>query len=192
MNYKKIAKFIKDARHLTIWNDGSLQYISDGVAVYPVFGMPKMNEMEMLNFLGLMDKSSAISTVMKPAPEFLKNASYDECSDSILEKTGPLIINRGEVYRSFYTESGAVVVKNCYISAVEMGVDKDIPVIHCLTEIRNINAVAVFVGFDLYAIVMPIDTKGLYKEYLGLSTMLQLAEQAQIRKTTEGFDEGEE
>ena len=107
MNYKKIAKFIKDARHLTIWNDGSLQYISDGVAVYPVFGMPKMNEMEMLNFLGLMDKSSAISTVMKPAPEFLKNASYDECSDSILEKTGPLIINRGEVYRSFYTESGA-------------------------------------------------------------------------------------
>ena len=146
----------------------------------------------MLNFLGLMDKSSAISTVMKPAPEFLKNASYDECSDSILEKTGPMIINRWEVYRTFYTESGAVVVKNFYISAVELSVDKDIPVIYCLTEIRGINAVAVFVGFDLYAIVMPIKTKGLYKEYFSLSTILELAEQAQIKKTIEGFDEDEE
>ena len=100
--------------------------------------------------------------------------------------------NRGEVYRTFYTESGAVVVKNCYISAVELSVDKDIPVIHCLTEIRGINAVAVFVGFDLYSIVMPIKTKGLYKEYFSLSTILELAEQAQIKKTIEGFDEDEE
>lgn len=182
MNYKKIAKFIKDARHLTIWNTCGLQYISDGAAIYPVFGMPKMKEMEMLNFLGLADKSNQISVVMKDAPDWLINTTYDACDENVLEKTGPLIILKGDVYRTFYTEIGAVVVENSYISAVESGIDKDMPIVHCLTDIGFSQAVAVFVGFEMYAIVLPIETKGLYNDYIKLSTMLQLAEQSKILK----------
>lgn len=182
MNYKKIAKFIKDARHLTIWNTCGLQYISDGVAVYPVFGMPRMKEMEMLNFLGLADKSNTISVTMKDAPDWVIDTTYDACDESVLEKTGPLIMLHGDVYRTFYAETGAVVVKNSYISAVESGLDNDMPIVHCLTDIGFSQAVAVFVGFELYTIVLPIETKDLYNDYIKLSTQLQLAEQSKILK----------
>ena len=180
MNYKKIAKFIKDARHLTIWNDGSLQYISDGVAVYPVFGMPKMNEMEMLNFLGLADKANMISVRVNDVPEFVKNATFENCSDDILEKTGPMIFKDGDLYRVFYTEEGAVVVKNAYLSVIESGAKKEIPVMHCLTGAGKSRAVALFLGFDLHAIVMPIRFENWHTEYLQLSTMLQLAKQQEV------------
>lgn len=180
MNYKKIAKFIKDARHLTIYNAAGTQYISNGAAIYPVFGMPRMKEMEMLNFLGLADKSNQISVAMKDAPDWFTNITYDACDENVLEKTGPLILLNGDAYRTFYTESGAFVVKNSYISVVENGIDKDMPIVHCLTNVGHSQAVAVFVGFELYAIVCPIEPKGLYNEYLKLSTQLQLAESSKI------------
>ena len=179
MNYKKIAKFIKDARRLSIYNAAGIQYISDGAAIYPVFGMPRMKEMEMLNFLGLADKSSTISVTMSDAPEWLVSITYDAC-ETILEKTGPMIMLSGEVYRTFYSEFGAVVVRNGYISVIENGIDKDIPIVHCLTSAGFGHAVAVFCGFDLYAVVCPIEPKGVYIEYTKLSTMLQLAEQTKI------------
>ena len=180
MNYKKIAKFIKDARHITIYNACGLQYISNGAAIYPVFGMPRMKEMEMLNFLGLADKSNQISVTMKDAPDWITDITYDACDENVLEKTGPMILLHGDAFRTFYTESGAVVVKNSYISVVENGIDKDMPIVHCLTDIGNCQADAVFVGFELYAIVCPIEPKGLYNEYLKLSMQFQLAEQTKI------------
>lgn len=180
MNYKKIAKFIKDARHLTIYNATGTQYISNGAVIYPVFGMPRMKEMEMLNFLGLADKSNQISVTMKDAPDWITDITYDACDENVLEKTGPLILLSGDACRTFYTEQGAIVVKNSYISVVENGIDKDMPIVHCLTDIGNCRAVAVFVGFELYAIVCPIEPQGLYNEYLKLSMQFQLAEQTKI------------
>lgn len=185
MNYKKIAKFIKDARRLIIWNSGSLQYISNGVAAYPVFGMPKMKEMEMLNFLGLIDKADSIAITTKLAPDWLKGITYSNCGDDVLEKTGPFIILSGEVCRTFYTESGAIVCKNSYISAIESSVDEDMPVNHCLIRLDTSPAVAVFVGFDLYGIVMPMKTEDLHRKYRELSDMLCLSE-------THGAVKGEE
>lgn len=195
MNYKKIAKFIKDARHLTIWNTCGLQYISNGAAIYPVFGMPRMKEMEMLNFLGLADKSNAISVVMKDAPDWVVNTTYDACDENVLEKTGPMILLQGDTFRTFYTECGAIVVNNSYISVVENGIDKDMPIVHCLTDTGFSQAVAVFVGFELYAIVLPVETKDLYHEYIKLSTQLQLAESSKIFKKMDNLrstDESEE
>lgn len=180
MNYKKIAKFIKDARHMVIWNDGEMQYISDGAAVYPVYGMPKMNEMEMLNFLGLADKANMISVRVNGVPEFVKNATFENCSDDILEKTGPMIFKDGDLYRPFYTEEGAVVVKNAYLSVIESGAKDEIPVMHCLIGTGKTSAVALFLGFDLHAIVMPIRAENWHTEYLQLSTMLQLAKQQEV------------
>ena len=177
MNYKKIAKFIKDARRMVIWNYGRMQYISDGAAVYPVYGMPKMNEMEMLNFLGLADKANMISTTVSDLPEFVIKTTFENCGDDILEKTGPMIFKDGDLYRTFYTEEGAVIVKNVYLSVVESGVKDNMPIMHCLTSTGKAKAVALFVGFDLYAIIMPVKCEGWHKEYLQLSTMLQLREQ---------------
>lgn len=192
MNYKKIAKFIKDARHLTIYNVCGLQYISNGAAIYPVFGMPRMKEMEMLNFLGLADKSNQISVTMKDAPDWITYITYDACDENVLEKTGPLILMSGDAFRTFYTEYGAIVVKNSYISVVENGIDKDMPIVHCLADIGNCRAVAVFVGFELYAIVCPIEPQGLYNEYLKLSTQLQIAESSKIFKKMDKLGSNDE
>ncbi len=176
MNYKKIAKFIKDARHLAIYNVCGLQYISNGAAIYPVFGMPRMKEMEMLNFLGLADKSNQISVTMKDAPDWITDITYDACDENILEKTGPMILLNGEACRVFYTESGAIICKNSYISTIESSVGDEMPIIHCFTKAGKSDVVAIFVGFDLYGIVLPMKTEDLHRKYRELSDMLRLRE----------------
>ena len=192
MNYKKIAKFIKDARNLTIWDTESIQFISDGAAVYPVYGMPRMSEMEMLNFLGLVDNADKISVIRKNAPDWLKVLTYEKCDENILERTGPMILLHGEAHRTFYTESGALVVRNSYITAVENSFDKDYPVIHCQIELPKSPGVAVFARFDLYAVILPKKTEGLYTDYLKLATQLQEADIARVAQMMREADESEE
>lgn len=180
MNYKKIAKFIKDTRTLTIWNGGGMQYITNGIAVYPVYGMPRMNEAEMLNFLGLADKASVITTKAVTAPDWLIELKYDECIDSILESNGPGIILHGDLFRTYYSEEGAVVVQNSYISAVEGSFDKDYPISRCMIDIgQKHKCIAIFAGFDIYGIVMPMETQELYREYYKLADQLKLANEKQ-------------
>lgn len=180
LNYKKIAKFIKDTRTMTIWNGGGMQYISNGVAVYPVYGMPRMNEMEMLNFLGLADKASVITTKAVAAPDWIVEASYDDCIDNLLESNGPGIILHGDLFRTYYTESGAVVIQNNYIFTVEGSFDKDYPISRCIINISDkIKGVAIFAGFDLYGVILPVETKELYRDYYKLADQLKLANEKQ-------------
>ena len=83
MNYKTIAKFIKDRRNLIIWDEPGLQWISDGVAVYPVFGMPKMNETEMIVFLGLEKDKDKISVRRRPVPPEIPLGDMENNDDII-------------------------------------------------------------------------------------------------------------
>ncbi len=173
MNYKKIAKFIKDARHLTIWTNGKNQWISDGIAAYPVLGMPMMNEMEMLMFLGLYDKASTISVKSSELPEFIRDLEYDT-DNTIIEKIGPALLNHGEVCRTYFTEQGALVLKNKHFETVEKNAGDD-PITYFLID-RKPALVAVYIGFDLIAVILPlmIDDK-VTAEYRKLVDQLQLA-----------------
>lgn len=169
MNYKKIAKFIKDTRNLIIWNNGREQWISDGIAAYPVLGMPTMNESEMLMFLGLYDQADKISVRTNELPDWIKNLTYEGNFDIML---GPSIIEAGSICRVYYTEQGAIVLKNKYFDAVEHNADEDI-ITYQLTSDKN-PGIAVFIGFDIVAVVLPIVTRGLSEKYMKLVNMLQL------------------
>lgn len=167
MNYKKIAKFIKDARNLIILNNGCEQWISDGIAAYPVLGMPTMNESEMLMFLGLYDQADKISVRTNELPGLIKNLTYEGNFDIML---GPSIIEAGGICRVYYTEQGAIVLKNKYFDAVEHNADEDI-ITYQLTSGKN-PGIAVFIGFDLVAAIMPLVTRGMSEKYLKLANML--------------------
>lgn len=169
MNYKKIAKFIKDARNLIIWNDDGEQWISDGIAAYPVLGMPVMSNSEMLMFLGLYDQADKISVLSKGLPDWIKNITYEGNFDIAL---GPSISEAGGICRTFYTTQGAIVLKNKYFDAVEHNADEDL-ITYQPTSGKN-PGIAVFIGFDLAAVIMPLATRGMSEKYLKLANMLQL------------------
>ena len=171
MNYKKIAKFIKDARNLIIWNNGREQWISDGYAAYPVLGMPMMNEKEMLMFLGLYDQADKISVRSNELPEWIKDLKYEGNFEIML---GPSIIEAGGICRVYYTEQGAVVLKSKYFEAAEHNADEDIITYQVISE--KVTGIAVFLGFDLVAVVLPLVTKGMSDKYLKLVNMLQLSD----------------
>lgn len=185
INYKKIAKFIKDARTLYIWNTEDLQYVCNGIAVYPIFGMPKMSPSEVLTFLGLADKKKDIMTIDNDAPEWLKNATYDKLGEGLLGRTGPDILLNGEVCRIFYTERGAVIVKSAYLSVAELSATDETPLIHCLLKMTKGTAVATFVGFELYNITMTIPPNALAAQYEVLASQIATAERIKMSGSEE-------
>lgn len=183
MNYKKIAKFIKDARRLIIWNNGKNQWISDGVAIFPVLGMPMLSELEMLMFLGLYDKADSISVSSPILPEFMRELRYD-IDDTMLEKTGPALLSCGEVCRTFFTERGALVFKNKYFDAVENKAGDD-PITY-FWNVNNSECVTVFLGFDPVAVILPIKV-----DERVVASYRQLADQLQIASANKEGDENE-
>ena len=176
INYKKIAKFIKDTRTLYVWNTEDMQYVCNGITVFPIFGMPKMSPMEILTFLGLADKAKDIMIHTDDAPEWLEDATFDKLDENLLERTGPCIVLDGNEYRTFYTERGAVIVRNAYLLVVESSATDETPVIHCMLEMPGKTAVATFAGFELYNITMPLSPKGLAAQYEVLASQLHTAE----------------
>ena len=186
MNYKKISKFIKDMRHLVIYNSGSEQWIGDGIAIFPVIGMPFMQKNEMLTFLGLDD---AITNVeFKDAPKwFCEMMTYDD-DCPIIEKRGPVLYREGVPHRSYYTEDGAIIIKEKYIQFIENDL-KDEPLMLLLVDVHGIPAVGVYRGFDLWSVIMPVKDDNMITCYQQLVDMLHIA--AMHKKGT-GNNESEE
>ena len=117
MDYKKIAGFVKKKKQLVIWERGGVQWITDGNAAYPVFGMPHMTDTEMLTFLGLSDIADQIAVHSGAMPDSIDTSELipDDC---LIEKSGPNIMLYGDVCRTYYTEKGAIVAANKYFSVV--------------------------------------------------------------------------
>ena len=159
MNYKTIAKFIKDRRNLIIWDEPGLQWISDGIAVYPVFGMPKMSETEMIIFLGLEKDKDKISVRRKPVPPELPLEDMDT-EDDIMNVQGFPIIYLGEMCRTYFTEQGVIAVYNKYINVIEKDA-ADSELVSLYLRVKNGQPyVAVMNGLELFGLVLPCTAFG--------------------------------
>lgn len=176
MNYKKIAKHIKDARRLVIWNNGREQFIGDGAAFFPINGMPYMNETEMLVFLGLNEQIGKIAVEKKEAPEWFKNIEYD--TDAVIEHTGPSFILHGELHKAYYSDQGAIIVNSKYIGVAINPKEIDLMSIQYIGK-RSARSIVVFYGFDLQALICPIKSDTLADMFAVLSDQIRIAEKTQ-------------
>lgn len=157
MKTTKISSLIKKRRYLAIHTSGNEQWISDGVAAYPVQGMPVMSDSQMLKHLDLQPKDK-VDVINWEADKL-------ETKDAIAEETeikefGPSLLIGGEEYASLYTEIGLLLVNEKYLAPVHTDTSDGV-----LTFWLRYNSgnplIAVKKGLFLLALIYPLKTWGL-------------------------------
>lgn len=122
MKTKDIAAIINKAKHLSICERYSQQWIGDGEALYPVQGMPNLGDEEMLRFLDLEPEKISVEHITGTRIDFTPELL--DSDDHLLDVRGPSFIDRGYLYRSYLTKVGAVIAQELYFKPIEN--DKDI------------------------------------------------------------------
>ena len=90
MKYQKISKFIKKRKLLFIGSYGGEQWISDGCAAFPIIGMPKMNDNEILTFLGFSEDDNILVSDLPCEDRLTDTADGEE----LIKDCGPVILSR--------------------------------------------------------------------------------------------------
>lgn len=124
------------------------------MAAYPVQGMPVMSDSAMLTFLSfqLDDK---INVVNWQADRLnTKDAIAEEW---LVEDFGPSLIIGGEEYLTFYTEIGALLIKEQYLAPVFTD-SSDGQVTFYLRFEGKTPVIAVKKGLYLLAVILPLKT----------------------------------
>lgn len=177
MKYSKIAKLIKKSKRLIIHTDGKEQWISDGAAVYPVLGMPKMSETEMLTFLNFQDNDKINVTEWNGENAMLSDTDPNE---ELIESFGPTILVKDEKCVVFYTSIGALIINENYLTPVLSHYSEGEPTFY----FRCTNGkpyIAVKKGLYLLAAILPFRTWELgnslfIDKYCEFCNMLKLTE----------------
>ncbi len=156
MRYQNISKFIKKNKRLLIGSstDGT-QWISDGAAAYPVIGMPRMNEREMLTFLGFQENDPITVSPLSDITSF-SDVTKDE---ELIETFGPYLIDKsGAELKALYTSAGALLINSAYLVPVfsHCG-DGELTFWLRMTRERT-PYIAVKKGLYLIAVILPIRT----------------------------------
>lgn len=174
MKYKKIASFIKKRKELGIHDGESCQWITDGIACYPVLGLPRMTESEMMNFL---DLSLSDGINVSSCSTLGVNLSDTDKEEELIEGFGPEIISGGEVHAVFYTSMGAIIVKDKYIQPAYSHEGEG----ELTFWLRNVSGrpyIAVKKGLYLLAAILPVRTweedSTIMDEYKKLYTQLRM------------------
>lgn len=114
MKYSKITPLIKKHKQLAIHTpESGEQWISNGVAAYPILGMPKMSESEMLTFFGFQVNDNINVTEWQADKINLSDAAWGE---EHINAFGPALIIGGDDCACFYTSIGAFIVKEKYLT----------------------------------------------------------------------------
>lgn len=158
MKYKKIASFIKKRKYLSIHTKNNEQWISDGVAAYPVIGMPRMSEQEMLHFLDFQTDDNIVVAEWKPDEIITDDIAPHE---SLIESFGPSIIIGGNTCSTFYTPIGALVVDDKYIAPCFTHCGEGELTFWLRFDKKEMPCIAVKKGFTLLAVILPIKTWGI-------------------------------
>lgn len=130
MRVKDISSIIGKAGHLSICEKDGQQWIGDGGALYPVQGMPKLEDAEILRFLDLDPAKVAIDHITAARIDFSPE-NFDPESH-LLDRRGPSFIDRGILYRSYLTQFGAVIAKEAYFKPIDKDSDMDCEPIYYL------------------------------------------------------------
>ena len=158
MKTTKISSLIKKRRYLAIHTSGNEQWISDGVAAYPVQGMPVMSDSQMLKHLDLQPKDK-VEVINWEADKIETKDSIAE--ETAIEEFGPSLLINGEEYASLYTEIGLLLINEKYLVPVHTDTS-DGALSFWLRHNNGYPLIAVKKGLFLLALIYPLKTWGSY------------------------------
>ena len=160
MKIKSIAAICKKNKQVVLFNrysdSGTLsQYIGDGNAVYPISGLPELDEESILTIFDVPEKQRKDWLVRyRDIPERISFEDTDE-TERHVEREGISIIYSGRTLKPIRTTRGLVFIESRYLSPVA-----DVLDVLELYERRTAEGTPYIVakaGFLLQAVIMPCD-----------------------------------
>lgn len=152
MKFNKILKLCKDVQRVILINDenNNMQYLSDGYAMYPMFGLPKMTMDNIQNLMGLSDRQrNNWAFTEKNEIEEIYIADTD-LNEEIINSL-PIILNTNGNHLYTYTSSvGLILINKKYIDALSCAGDVELylrinknnkPLIICKSGLLNYGAI---------------------------------------------------
>lgn len=147
MKIKSIAAICKKNKQVVLFNrysdSGTLsQYIGDGNAVYPISGLPELDEESILTIFDVPEKQREDWLVRyRDIPEGISFEDTD-ATEKIIEQGNLSIVYSGKTLKPLQTRCGLVFIESRYLSPV--------------SDVLDVFIVAK-AGFLLQAVIMPCD-----------------------------------
>ena len=160
MKIKSIATICKKNKQVVLFNrysdSGTLsQYIGDGNTVYPISGLPELDEESILTIFDVPEKQREDWLVRyRDIPEGISFEDTD-ATEKIIEQGNLSIVYSGKTLKPLQTRRGLVFIESRYLSPVSDVLD----VLELYERVTPFGApyIVAKAGFLLQAVIMPCD-----------------------------------
>ena len=182
MKIKGIFTICKKRKQVVLFNrytdygETVSQYISDGHAVYPLSGLPVLDEESLLTILDVPEKQREDWRVeCKPLPEGI-NLEDTDGYEEIVEKQGDIsIVYAGTALKPLRTRRGLIFIESKYLAPIADVLDV-LELYERRTE-KGQPYIVAKAGFMLQAVIMPenVITAAFVEKMEGLTQLCGLA-----------------
>lgn len=160
MKIKSIAAICKKNKQVVLFNrysdSGTIsQYIGDGSAVYPISGLPELDEESILTIFDVPEKQREDWLVRyRDIPEGISFEDTDT-TEKIIEQGNLSIVYSGKTLKPLQTRRGLVFIESRYLSPVSDVLDA----LELYERVTPFGApyIVAKAGFLLKAVIMPCD-----------------------------------
>lgn len=160
MKIKSIAAICKKNKQIIIinrhnGNEAGTQYIGDGGAIYPINGLPELDEKSLLTIFDVPEKQRANWNVKYMNIADGIHLDDIDANERIIEQDNLSIVYDGEILKPLQTRRGLIFIKSCYLSPMSDYMDA-LELYERFTPGGTPYIVAK-AGFMLQAVIMPYD-----------------------------------
>lgn len=131
------------------------QYIGDGNAAYPVFGLPVLDRESLLTIFDIPEKQRQEWYVSCSAPPENLNLSDTDPYEQVIEPEGIMFVQSGKVLKPLRTKTGIIFIDNRYLAP--LGDVLDVVELYERVTPEGRSYIVAKAGFMLQAVIMPYD-----------------------------------
>ena len=160
MKLKKLAQVCKKTRCITIFEKTEeyveQQYISDGCAVYPIYGLPVLDREALLTIFDIEHSKWDDWTVSRraaPDSRYINLEDYDETEVPIRHLFPPVIYRDRQLMLCDLGDGEIMMVDSDYLEPVSDGVSREF---YVRTGENGSKVLAVKDGLMLTAVILPM------------------------------------
>ncbi len=168
MKIKKLARLCSARKRIQLIDGEKVQYIGDGSAIYPVWGMPELDNESLMVVFDIPEKKQRDFFVSRePVPEGINLKDVDE-TEHLVERLGfemdGMVLLR--------TDKGLAMIAGKYLAPVE---DEENLELYERTGKDGVQYIAAKAGFDLLALISEVKVTAEFVDKL--AELLELAAQ---------------
>jgi len=174
MKIKKIAALCKKTRRIIVSTDeNGVQWIGNGFAMYPLFGMPIMAQENIYTIFDITDKQAGKIYFSDSSLDTI--CLDDNCeNENLLKENETKLIIADKTIQSYQTSNGIAFIDVSYLGPIE-----DIEILSVYERISTEGKIyfAIKAGLILYGIIMPYDciSENLVNEIKFISEQCKIA-----------------